>query len=156
MYEAEVATRTPRSSFFNCLKNSAKQFYVKDGKDMYVISGFPWGVVLARNTFMALPGLTLAIDHRADFEAIMDTAAAALRRYMTDGTTDDRIAGIDLPDIPLWCTWSIQQYAKNYGVEAAAERYMQIVTELLDFVIANRHPRVHPDDNGMLYTDGTC
>ncbi len=42
MYDNEVTTRTPRSSFFNCLKNSAKQFYAKDGKDMYVISGFPW------------------------------------------------------------------------------------------------------------------
>lgn len=66
MYEKEIASRTPRSSFFNCLKNSAKQFYLRDGENMYILSGYPWGVVLARNTFMAVPGLTLAIDHKAE------------------------------------------------------------------------------------------
>ena len=30
MYEGEIATRTCRTSFFNCLKNAAKQFYLKD------------------------------------------------------------------------------------------------------------------------------
>ena len=34
MYEAEIASRTPRTSFDNCLKNAAKQFYLKDGDDM--------------------------------------------------------------------------------------------------------------------------
>ena len=102
MYEAEIASRTRRTSFFNCLKNAAKQFYLKDGDDMYVLSGYPWGVVLARNTFMALPGLTLSIDHKADFESIMATASAALLRYMADGSLSARIQGIDLPDIPLW------------------------------------------------------
>ena len=96
MYEAEIESRTPRSSFFNCLKNSAKQFYIKEGDGMYILSGFPWGTVLARNTFMSLPGLTLAIDHRADFEAIMATASAALLRFMDSGELDSRINGIDL------------------------------------------------------------
>ena len=104
---------------------------------------------------MSLPGNTIAIDHREDFEEIMASAAGALERFMGDGYISRTIHGIDLPDIPGWAVWAIQQYAKNYGREAAAERYMQIVTELLDFVIANRHPRLHPDDNGMLYTDGT-
>ena len=101
MYEAEIASRTPRTSFFNCLKNSAKQFYIRRGDGMYLISGFPWGVVLARNTFMALPGLTLAIDHRADYEAIMATALQALMRYVDSGEISKTIKGIEHPDIPL-------------------------------------------------------
>ncbi len=156
MYDNEVTTRTPRSSFFNCLKNSAKQFYAKDGKDMYVISGFPWGVVLARNTFMALPGLTLAIDHRADFEAIMDTASAALQRFMVDGQTDERIAGIDLPDIPLWCVWALQQYAKSAGMQKAREKYGRLLMEIVDYILADRHPNLSIDPaSGLLETDGS-
>ena len=156
MYTADIESRTPRTSFFNCLKNSAKQFYIKDGKDMYVISGFPWGTVLARNTFMALPGLTLAIDHRADYESIMATGIKALTRFMTDGDTKGRIHGIELPDIPLWALWAVQQYYKTIGAERARELYTEFVTETLDYLLRDGHPnlKVNPD-NGLVTTAGT-
>lgn len=155
MYESEIASRTPRTSFFNCLKNSAKQFYLRQGDSMYVISGYPWGVVLARNTFMALPGLTLAIDHRADYEAIMDTALRALTRYIDTGETSRRISGIDLPDIPLWATWAIQQYAKTVGLTAARDKYLEPVATILDWILRNGNPKLHVDgESGLLETDG--
>lgn len=155
MYETEIASRTPRTSFFNCLKNSAKQFYMKKGESMYIISGFPWGIVLARNTFMALPGLTLAIDHRADYEAIMGTALRALLRYADTGETSEKIHGIDLPDIPLWAMWAIQQYAKSVGLDAARELYMQPVTSLIDWILAGGHSNLFVDsETGLLSTDG--
>ncbi|MDE6301786.1 MAG: amylo-alpha-1,6-glucosidase [Muribaculaceae bacterium] len=156
MYEAEIASRTPRTSFFNCLKNAAKQFYIKDGANMYIISGFPWGTVLARNTFMALPGLTLAIDHRDDFEKIMTTAMHALERFMATGEESRRIHGIEHPDIPLWALWAVQQYAKNEGNERARQLYTEFVTSVTDYILADGHPnlKVNPD-NGLLTTDGT-
>ena len=104
-----------RTSFFNCLKNAAKQCYLKDKDGEFLISGYPWGKVLARNTFMALPGATIAINHREDYEAIMESGRAALLHYMNTGELSPRIQGIDLPDIPLWCMWALQQYAKAYG-----------------------------------------
>ena len=157
MYEAEIASRTPRTSFYNCLKNAAKQFYLKDGDNMYVISGYPWGVVLARNTFMAVPGLTLAIDHRADFEKIIDTASRALLEFMVSGRLSERIHGIDLPDIPLWAVWALQQYARTVGTEEARERYFDLVASILDFILDNRHPNLQVDQtNGLVRTIGTA
>ncbi|MDE6854506.1 MAG: amylo-alpha-1,6-glucosidase [Muribaculaceae bacterium] len=155
MYEAEKTSRTPRTSFFNCLKNSAKQFYIRHDDNMYLTSGFPWGVVLARNTFMALPGLTLAIDHRADFEAIMATALKALLHYADSGETSKDIRGIDLPDIPLWALWAIQQYAKWAGTDAARKLYLPAVAQLADYVLDGRHPNLYVDsETGLLSTDG--
>lgn len=155
MYETEIASRTPRTSFFNCLKNSAKQFYVRKDDDMFLISGFPWGIVLARNTFMALPGLTLAIDHRADFEAIMGTALKALLRFAETGELNERIHGIEHPDIPLWALWAIQQYTKSAGKDTARRMYMQPVAELIDYVLAGGHPNLYVDsESGLLSTDG--
>ena len=155
MYETEIASRTPRTSFFNCLKNSAKQFYVRKDGDMFLISGFPWGIVLARNTFMALPGLTLAIDHRADFEAIMGTALKALLRFAETGELNERIHGIEHPDIPLWALWAIQQYTKSAGKDTARRMYMQPVAELIDYVLAGGHPNLYVDsESGLLSTDG--
>ncbi len=156
MYENEIASRTPRSSFFNCLKNSAKQFYLRQGHSMYVISGYPWGIVLARNTFMSLPGLTLAIDHRADFETIMATALRHLTQFIDTGKESDRIYGIAKPDIPLWALWAIQQYAKTVGREAAAERYSEAVTTILDYILRSGHPNLFVDAaTGLLSTDGS-
>lgn len=155
MYEKEIASRTARTSFFNCLKNAAKQFYLKDKDGDFILSGYPWGVVLARNTMMALPGLTLAIDHVKDFEDIFATIAKALTDYMADGTTSRRIAGIDLPDIPLWGIWALQQYAKNEGIEAARERYTDFVAATIDYILSDGHPNLRVDPaNGLLSTMG--
>ena len=155
MYEKEIASRTPRSSFFNCLKNSAKQFYLRDGENMYILSGYPWGVVLARNTFMAVPGLTLAIDHKADYEAVMRTALRALRTYMGTGAKDERIEGIDLPDIPLWAVWAIQQYAKNVGTEAARDLYGDDIRAILNYILDGQHPNLFVDaKTKLLSTNG--
>lgn len=156
MYETEIASRTPRTSFFNCLKNSAKQFYIRRDDGMYLISGFPWGVVLARNTFMSLPGLTLAIDHRADYESIARTALDALKRYMTDGRLSSHIEGIDLPDIPLWAMWAIQQYAKTVGSDAARELYMDDIRLIINHILSDKYPGLDLDEvSGLIRADGS-
>ena len=155
MYEKEIASRTCRSSFFNCLKNAAKQFYLKDNDGDFILSGYPWGTVLARNTFMSLPGTTLAIDHKDDFESIMATASAELVKFMETGELSNRIHGIDLPDIPLWAVWAIQQYAKSISVTAAHDEYMELVEKIINYILENNHPNLQVDNNAMVSTIGT-
>ena len=152
MYETEIASRTCRTSFFNCLKNAAKQCYLKDKEEEFLISGYPWGKVLARNTFMALPGATIAINHRDDYEAIMETGRAALVHFMNTGELSQRIQGIDLPDIPLWCMWALQQYAKAYGNDDARKHYLPFIREILSYILENRHPNLRVEENGMVFT----
>lgn len=155
MYEGEIASRTRRTSFFNCLKNAAKQLYLKKDGAEYMLSGYPWGKILARNTFMSLPGNTIAIGHREDFERIMETATVALENFMATLAHSKMIHGIAEPDIPVWAIWAIQQYAKSYGMEAARERYLGLTAALLDFVIAGGNPRLTLESDGLLSTDGT-
>lgn len=154
LYEREMASRTRRTSFFNCLKNAAKQFYFKDGDREYMVSGYPWGTILARNTLMSLPGNTLAIDHRGDFEEIMETTAQELMQFMSTGELSHTMHGIDLPDIPLWAIWAVQQYAKSVGTDEAHKRYAKLVTTLVDYVLSGGHPNLKPDENCMVSTDG--
>ena len=156
MYEKEIAQRTCRTSFFNCLKNAVKQCYLNtpDG-NMYLLSGYPWGKILARNTFMALPGATIAINHREDLEKITETALKAAKHFMETGELDPRIQGIDLPDIPLWGIWALQQYAKAYGRDEARKRYLDTIIKTINFILDQKHPFLKVDENGMLTTDGT-
>ncbi len=155
MYEGEIASRTRRTSFFNCLKNAAKQLYLKKDNDEYMLSGYPWGKILARNTFMSLPGNTIAIGHREDFERIMATAEKALENFIATLEHSRMIHGIAEPDIPVWAIWAVQQYAKSYGMEAARERYLGMVTALIDFITSGGHPRLTLESDGLLSTDGT-
>jgi len=155
MYEDEIKTRTPRTSFYNCLKNSAKQFYMTNADGHYMLAGYPWFKVRARDEFIALPGCTLSNHHRPDFEAIMDTAKEAFTRWMETGEPDKHLQGIDLPDVPLWAAWAIQRYSHDTDVPTARERYGELVAQLIDFIIDGKHPNLQADDNGLGRTDGT-
>lgn len=155
MYEDEIKTRTPRTSFYNCLKNSAKQFYVTNADGHYMLAGYPWFKVRARDEFIALPGCTLSNHHRPDFEAIMDTAKESFTRWMETGEPDKHLQGIDLPDVPLWAAWAIQRYSHDTDVPTARERYGELVAQLIDFIIDGKHPNLQVDDNGLVRPDGT-
>lgn len=155
MYEEEIKLRTPRTSFYNCLKNSAKQFYITNEHGRYVLAGYPWFKIRARDEFIALPGCTLSVHHRADFEAIMDTAQQAFATWMKTLQPDCCLQGIDLPDVPLWAIWAIQRYALDAGIDQAQSRYGNLVATLLQFIIDGKHPHLKLSDNGLVHVDGT-
>ena len=74
---------------------------------------------------------------------------------METGELDPRIQGIDLPDIPLWGIWALQQYAKAYGRDEARKRYLDTIIKTINFILDQKHPFLKVDENGMLTTDGT-
>ena len=155
LYESEVAARTPRTNFYNCLKNSAQQFYFRPKEqDAYLLAGYPWFKVRARDLFIALPGCSLHIEVPVRFEKIMDTAEPALRAYMDNGAPDPVIREVEHPDVGLWAIWAIQQYAKEVGVQKAAQRYGDLVGEVITYIMAQKHPDMKMMDNGLLFANG--
>lgn len=154
-YENELATRTCRTSFYNCLKNSAKQFYLKNDKGMYLMAGYPWYNVRSRDELIGLPGCTLSINHQDDYHLILITFLAALRNWIDNGVKDKVITEIDLPDIPLWTVWVIQQFRRYTDSSKCREMYGDTVRRLLDDIINDRIYNLHLDENGLLSTDGT-
>ena len=153
-YEQELISRTSRTSFYNCLKNSAKQFYLKNASGMYIMAGYPWYNVRSRDELIALPGCTLAIDHREDYEKIMATFLSALREYITTGTPDRVIRDINLPDIPLWTIWALQQYRRNLGIDACRTKYGEDIEWLVEAIRNNKVHNLSLDSNGLLTTNG--
>lgn len=154
-YQLELDNRTPRTSFYNCLKNSAKQFYFSNKDGNYLIAGYPWFKVRARDQFIALPGTTLAINHPKNFEAIMETAMEAMYNFMRRGKLDKNIQFIDLPDVPLWAIWTIQQYHKKFGTEETLNKYGNFVNDIIDCITEDNYPNITLDENGLISSDGT-
>ena len=86
-FEYELKKRTPRSNFYNCLRNSSHQFYyIPKNGETYLLAGYPWFKVRARDLFISLPGSTLAVDRGDDFEKIMDSAIPHLMDFMEEKT----------------------------------------------------------------------
>ena len=155
LFDTESITRTPRNNFFNCLKNSAQQFYFRPKEnDAYLLAGYPWFNVRARDLFISLPGCTLSIDDPVRFEKIMTTAIPPLRQFMKDGSPDKVIHEIDLPDVLLWVIWAIQQYGKHQGLEKCIENYGDFVSEIIDYIFKNKHSNLKLEANGLLSAEG--
>jgi predicted glycogen debranching enzyme len=153
--EKEIGKRVPRNNFFHCLVDAAHQFHIHEGNgDRYILAGYPWFKCRARDTFIALPGLTLSIDEYDYFELIMKTAGTALEEFMKHLPLTKKIYEIDKPDVPLWCVWAIQQYAHAVGSDRCLKMYGSLLKDVLHFLIGNQHPNLQLRENGLLYTEG--
>ncbi|MDD2474646.1 MAG: amylo-alpha-1,6-glucosidase [Dysgonamonadaceae bacterium] len=154
-FDAEIERRTPRSSFYNCLKNSSHQFYYSPNPDqLYLLAGYPWFKVRARDQFIALPGCTLATGRVDDFEKIMDTAIPQLKSVMGDEAHPGLLKQIDDPDLHLWVIWALQLYNKERP-EKFKEKYANLVLSIIEYILANKHQNLKVDEsNGLLSTYG--
>lgn len=154
-FNEEVEARTPRSNFYNCLKNSAHQlFYNPKGEDVYLLAGYPWFKVRARDMFISMAACTLYLNERDRYEQLMNTAIPALRTFMREGKTDPVIHEMDRPDVLLWVIWCVQSFSLKEGRDEAKRLYGELVGEIIAYIIAQKHPNLKVTDNGLLYSDG--
>lgn len=154
-FEFEMHKRIPRSNFFNCLKNSAHQFYYKPNPtDCYLLAGYPWFKVRARDQFIALPGCTISVGRHDDFEKIMDTALPHIQDFMEDKPLKNSIKQLDDPDVLLWVVWALQQYHKA-NKERFMEKYADTLYVLIEYISSNLHPNLRVNENtGLVSTYG--
>ncbi|MBR3495404.1 MAG: glycogen debranching enzyme family protein [Prevotella sp.] len=154
LFDKEVAERAPRDNFFHCLVNAAHQFHNRLGNDeRYILAGYPWFKCRARDTFIALPGLTLAIEEQDYFELVMKTAERELRNFMK-GKPVKKITEMEMPDVPLWAVWAVQQYAKEAGEEKAFKMYGKLVADIVKFIEEGNHPNLTLEENGLVRIEG--
>ena len=155
LFDKEVAQRGPRDNFYHCLVTAAHQFHNRQpNNDRYLLAGYPWFKSRARDTFIALPGLTLSIGERDYFELVMKTAEKGLREFMIGKPLTVKIYEIEQPDVPLWAVWAIQQYAKEAGRDECFKRYGKLLQDIIRYIIDGGHPNLRLDENGLLYSNG--
>lgn len=155
LFEEEVDERSPRDNFFHCLVNAAHQFHRREkNDDRYILAGYPWFKCRARDTFISLPGLTLSIEENDYFELVMKTAMRGYYEFMEGKPLTVHITEIEMPDVPLWAIWALQQYAKETSKEECYKKYGQFIKDVIHFIQDNKHPNLKLMENGLLYTDG--
>jgi len=115
-YISESKNRVARDSFESCLRNAAQQFIVKRNKKTEIIAGFPWFGSWGRDTFISLPGLTLAVDDEKTCRNVIDTMVEKMKDGLFPNMGNDSNFAFNSVDAPLWFFWSLQQlaeYTKN-------------------------------------------
>lgn len=156
LFDKEIGERTPRDNFFHCLVNAAHQFHIHENNDdRYILAGYPWFKCRARDTFIALPGLTLSIEEQAYFELVMKTAQKGLDEFMEGKPLSVKIYEMEQPDVPLWAIWCLQQYAKEAGMQKCLKMYGPFMKRILTFIERGDHPNLKVMDNALVYTNGT-
>ena len=155
LFDEEVDERSPRDNFFHCLVNAAHQFHRREkNDDRYILAGYPWFKCRARDTFISLPGLTLSIEENDYFELVMKTAMRGYYEFMEGKPLTAHISEIEMPDVPLWAIWALQQYAKETSKEECYKKYGQFIKDVIHFIQDNKHPNLELMENGLLYTNG--
>ena len=152
-YTLELSKRIPRDSLKNCLIIAAEQFIVRKNKKTEIIAGFPWFGTSGRDTFIALPGLTLAIGDTATCKEVLDTQVMKLK----NGLFPD-MGSIDNPafnsvDAPLWFFWALQQYTKAVKSYTAIWRnYGKAMRSILDAYRQGTSFGIMMHQNGLIYS----
>lgn len=111
LFKKEMKTHASRSTFYNCLQNAAQQFIVERNGKTEVIAGYPWFGRWGRDTFIALPGLTLALKNNKLCKDIMDDMLAEMENGLFPNIGNTGAAAYNSVDAPLWFIRTLQQYS---------------------------------------------
>lgn len=151
-FNSEIKKRTPRDNFENCLINSAQQFINKRDGKTWVCAGFPWFGRWGRDTFIALPGLTLMNDDPKTCKAVIDTMLADLKGPLFPNIGHGSDSVYNSVDAPLWFFWTLQQYAAYTGEKASLwKTYGKKMKTILDGYRKGTEFNIHMLDNGLIW-----
>ena len=155
MFNQELKKRIVRENFENCLINASQQFIVKRGKKFEIIAGFPWFGRVARDTFIALPGLTLLNGDFKTFKAILDNSLSEMKGPLFPNSGTGLKIEYNSVDASLWFFWSLQQYIKFSKDKTVWKQYGGFMKMILKNFKEGAPYNIHMLDSGLLYAGVT-
>ncbi len=149
----EVKRRTPRNNYLNCLTNAADEFIVNINKKTEVIAGFPWFGRWGRDSFVALPGLTLTQEKTKDFKDVVRTMLGEMKDGLFPNLGQGDNAAYNSVDASLWFFWALQQYELMTGKrEEIWKTYGKYMKQIITRFAEGTHNNIKMHDNGLLWS----
>lgn len=150
-YNSELGSRLPLDSYKNCLQNAAQQFIVHKKKSTEIISGFPWFGTSGRESFMALPGLTMTTGDLSTSLKVIDTLLSRLKGGLFSEGPGWKKRNYPSADTPLWFIWALQQYASYDPGSDIWKKYGKAIKSVLEAYRDGSAGIVHMMENGLIY-----
>lgn len=152
IFNKEVKSRVQRTSYENCLQNAAQQFIVRKNKKTEVVAGYPWFGRWGRDTFIATPGLTLALNDPKTCKEIIDTMIADLKGPLFPNVGSGSNASYNSVDASLWFFWTLQQYSNYTGTaDKIWKEYNKKMKLILEGYREGTEFNIKMQDNGLIY-----
>lgn len=156
LFKEELESRIPRNNFENCLENSARQFFVRSGDKVEIVAGFPWFGRWGRDTFISLPGLSLALGDHKTCKAVIDTMLSELKGPLFPNIGSGQNSAYNSVDAPLWFFWALQQYAIYTNTQASTwSQYGEKMKLILNGFRIGTLFNIHMLENGLIYAGET-
>jgi predicted glycogen debranching enzyme len=147
IFDAELARRSDKRDFLSCLRHSARQFISRRDDRTEVVAGWPWFGRWGRDTFIALPGITLT---RCDVQACVDVIDT-MTREMKDGLFPNMGEAYNSVDAPLWFFWTLQQLEEHVGTEKIWADYGGKMKDVLAAYKRGIGGVIEVRDNGLVW-----
>lgn len=146
-FDKEISERNSKIDFISLLKHSAHQFIVRTGGRSEVVAGYPWFGRWGRDTFVSLPGITLA---QGDVKACMDVLDT-ITSEMKDGLFPNVGSAYNSVDAPLWFVWTLQQLEEHISRKEVWARYGKYVKDILESYRRGINGVVALHTNGLVW-----
>ncbi len=155
-FTAEVKKRVPRSNFENSLQNAAEEFIIHSKNRTEVIAGYPWFGRWGRDTFIALPGLTLMKDDKKTFHAVVKTMLGELKNGLFPNLGHGVDASFNSADTSLWFFWALHQYTLiTRETTGLWESYGKAMKSILSHYKKGTLHQIRMHDNGLVWAGET-
>ncbi|HDR89802.1 MAG TPA: amylo-alpha-1,6-glucosidase [Bacteroidetes bacterium] len=152
-FTAELKKREPRDSLRACLVNAARQFIQRLEDDTEVVAGYPWFGSWGRDTFIALPGLTLAYGDADTCREVLATMKKRMKGGLFPNMGGSGKYVYNSVDAPLWFFRSLQEYLKYTGLrEELWEEYGPSMKAVLKAYRQGTDFGIRMDANGLIYS----
>lgn len=151
-FSIEKRTREPLDSLENCLSTAAQHFIVKHGKQAEIVAGFPWFGAWGRDTFIALPGLTLMRKDLRTCKQVLDTMISTLKGPLFPNIGANGQAAYNSMDSSLWFFYALWQYAEMSEMQDNIwEEYGDTIKKILNGYKQGTDFNIHATHNGLLW-----
>ncbi len=152
LFKREVKRRIPRDNFVNCLRNAATQFFVQKNDRTELIAGYHWFAISGRDTFIALPGLTLLDGNSELFLKTMDTIVGYMQGPFFPNNRINNEFIYNSVDAPLWFFWALQQFIIYINdPQIIWEKYKSVMIKILDEFRNGTSFHIYMQEDGLLH-----
>lgn len=150
-FSAEVKLRISKDSIQDCLRNAAQQFIVRKKESTEIKAGFHWFGNWGRDTFIALPGLTLSTGDLPAALQIIDTMIMRMKDGLFPNTAIQGSSAFNSSDAPLWFIRALQQYGKYDPEFDIWKKYGKAIKTVLEAYRRGTSGTIRMLDNGLIY-----
>jgi len=153
LFTSEMNLRIPKDSLKGCLLNAAQQFIVRKKDSTEIKAGFPWFRTWGRDTFMALPGLTLTTGDLQTALNVIDSMVARMKKGLFPNTAIQGKPAFNSSDAPLWFIRALQEYEKYDPEFDIWKKYGKAIKEVLETYRSGKAGIVRMLKNGLIHSE---